>query len=71
MTPYTNQSNKFLIQKQFGDKFIQNPSNSPDLAYSIENILGYLKPKIKKWNPKNLEELKKFTLEEWILFLIE
>ena len=64
-TPHTSQSNKFLIQKLFGDKFIQNPPNSPDLAYPIENIWGYLKPKIKKRNPKNLEELKKFTLEEW------
>ena len=24
-----------------------------------------MKPKIKKRNPKNLEELKKYTLEEW------
>ena len=28
-------------------------------------IFDNLKPKIKKRNPKNLEELKKFTLEEW------
>ena len=64
-TPHTSQSNQFLIKKLFGDNFIQNPPNSPDLAYPIENIWGYLKPKIKKRNPKNLEELKKFTLEEW------
>ena len=64
-TPHTSQSNKFLIKRLFGDNFIQNPPNSPDLAYPIENIWGYLKPKIKKRNPKNLEELKKYTLEEW------
>ena len=64
-TPHTSQANKFLIKKLFGDNLIQNPPNSPDLAYPIENIWGYLKPKIKKRNPKNLEELKKFTLEEW------
>ena len=64
-TPHTSQSNQFLIKKLFRDNFIQNPPNSPDLAYPIENICGYLKPKIKKRNPKNLEELKKFTLKEW------
>ena len=64
-TPHTSQANKFLIKKLFGDKLIQNPPNSPDLAYPIENIWGYLKPKIKKRNPKNLEVLKKFTIEEW------
>ena len=64
-TPHTSQANKFLLEKLFGDNLIQNPPNSPDLAYPIENIWGYLKPKIKKRNPKNLEELKRFTLEEW------
>ena len=27
-----------LINKFFKDKYLQNPPNSPDLAYQIENI---------------------------------
>ena len=38
-TPHTSQSNKFLIQKLFGDKFIQNPPNSPDL-HTLLKIFG-------------------------------
>ena len=64
-TPHTSQSNKNLIKELFGANFIQNPLNSPDIAYPIENLWGYLKPKIKKRNPKNLDELKKITIEEW------
>ena len=44
-TPHTNQSNKFLNKKLFEDNFIQNPPNSSDLAYLIENIWGI-------WNKK-------------------
>ena len=65
-TPHTSIANKTLIKKLFGEnKFIQNPPNSPDIAYPIETLWGYLKPRIKKRDPKNLEELKKITLEEW------
>ena len=35
------------------------------MAYPIESLWGYIKPRIKKRNPKTLDELKKFTLEEW------
>lgn len=44
---------------------MQNPPNSPDLAYPIETLWTYIKPRIKKRAPKNQDELKKFTLEEW------
>ena len=46
------------------DCLLQNPPNSPDLAYPIENLWAYIKPRIKK-DPQNIEELKKFTLDEW------
>ena len=65
-TPHTTESNINLIKRLFGeDALIQNPPNSPDLAYPIESLWGYIKPRIKKRNPKTLDELKKFTLEEW------
>ena len=48
-TPHTSDNNKKLIKKLFGEEpLIQNPPNSPDLAYPIENILVYLKKQIKK-----------------------
>ena len=31
---------------------------------TIENSLGYIKPRIKKRDPQTLEELKRFKLEE-------
>ena len=64
-TPHTSESNKKLINRLFGNNVLQNAPNSPDLAYPIENIWGYLKPRIKKRNPKNIDELKQFTVEEW------
>ncbi len=57
---------KIIIEKLFWkNKLIQNPPNSPDLAYPIEYIWAYIKPRIKRRNPQTLEELKKFILEEW------
>ena len=57
---HSSQSNKNLIKELFGEQnFIQNPSCSPDLAYPIENLWGYIKPRIKKRNPENLDDLKK------------
>ena len=47
------------------NSLIHNPPNSPKLAYPIEFIWAYIKPRIKRRNPQTLEELKKFTLEEW------
>ena len=65
-TSHTSQSNKNLIKELFGEQnFIQNPPSSPDLAYPIENLWGYIKPRIKKRNPENLDDLKKITIEEW------
>ena len=63
---HTSRTNKIVIEKLFGkNKLIQNPPNSPDLAYPIEYIWAYIKPRIKRKNPQTLEDLKKFTLEEW------
>ena len=63
---HTSRTNKIVIEKLFGkNSLIQNPPNSPDLAYPIEYIWAYIKPRIKRRNPQTLEELKKFTLEEW------
>lgn len=64
-TSHTSVSNKKLIHKLFGDNILQNAPNSPDLAYPIENIWGYIKPRIKARNPKNIEELKQYAVEEW------
>ena len=67
-TPQRNAVNIALIGKLFGEKaFLQNPPNSPDIAYPIETLWGYLKPGIKKRDPKNLKELKEIALEEWNL----
>ena len=67
-TPHKSAANKALIGKLFGEKaFLQNPPNSPDIAYPIETLWGYLKPRIKKRDPKNLKELKEIALEEWNL----
>ena len=55
-TLHTSLSNKALIKELFGKKaFLQNPPNSPDIAYPIETLWGYLKPRIKKRDPKNLK----------------
>ena len=62
---HTSKSNLKLINELFGDKWIQNPPNSPDLAYPIEALWGIIKPRIKRRNPKTIQELKQFTLEEW------
>ena len=67
---HTSKSNLKLINELFGDKWIQNPPNSPDLAYPIETLWGIIKPRIKRRNPKTIQELKQFTLEEWNLFLL-
>ena len=65
-TSHTSQINKNLIKESFGEQnFIQNPPSSPDPAYPIENLWGYIKPRIKKRNPENLDDLKKITIEEW------
>ena len=45
--------------------WIQNPPNSPDLAYPIEKLWGIIKPRVRRRNPKTIEELKKYLLQEW------
>ena len=38
---HTIKSNKALLDKTFGDNWIQNPPNSPDMAYPIERLWEY------------------------------
>ena len=47
------------------DGWIQNPPNSPDIAYPIETLWATLKKRVKKRNPGTIEDLKRITLEEW------
>ena len=62
-TPHKTKPKLNLIKRLFGEVLlIQNPLNSPVLAYPIENFWGFIKPRIKKRNPKTLDELKKYTL---------
>ena len=62
---HTSKKIKVLLEKFFGDKFIQNAPHSPDIAYPIETLWAELKKRVKSRNPKNLEELKVKTIEEW------
>jgi len=64
-TPHMSFNNKKLIKNLFGENLIQNPLNSPDLAYPIETLRALLKKNVKKRMPKDLQELQKFTIEEW------
>lgn len=45
--------------------WIQNPPNSPDIVYPIEDLWGILKNRVKRRNPQNLDELTIFMFEEW------
>ena len=62
---HTSKKIKVLLEKLFGDKLIQNAPHSPDIAYPIETLWAELKKRVKSRNPKNLEELKERTIEEW------
>ena len=62
---HTSKKIKALLEKFFGDKLIQNAPHSPDIAYSIETLWSELKKRVKSRNPKNLNELKEITIEEW------
>ena len=62
---HISKSNKALLEKCFGKNWIQNPQNSPDLAYPIEILWGISKETIKKRLAKNREELIQYTFEEW------
>ena len=63
---HTSKANKYFLNKFFTeDGWIQNPQNSPDLTYQIEDIWGIIKPRVKRREPKSIEELKQYLLEEW------
>ena len=63
---HTSKANLNLLNNLFSEgNWLQNPPNSPDLAYPIEDIWAIIKPRIKRREPKSLDELKKFTIEEW------
>lgn len=63
---HTSKTNLNLLNKIFGDnKWIQNPPNSADLAYPIEDLWAIIKPRIKRKNPKTIDELKQYITEEW------
>lgn len=55
---HTSESNTNLLNHLFKSKWIQNPPNSPDLAYPIETLWGILKPRIKRRNLKILKNQK-------------
>ena len=44
---------------------VQNPPNSPDLAFPIEDLWDIIKPRIKRRELKTLKELKAFIIQEW------
>ncbi len=63
---HTSKNNKALLNKIFGEEgWIQNPPNSPDLAYPIETLWANLKKNVKERNPKNYNDLKQYCIEEW------
>ena len=64
---HTSKSNIALLNKKFKN-WIQNPPNSPDIVYPIEDLWGILKNRVKRRNPKNLEELTIFFLKNGIQY---
>ena len=63
---HRSKSNIFLLNKLFpNDGWMQNPPNSPDLAYPIEKLWGIIKPRVRRREPKTIEQLKRYLLEEW------
>ena len=62
---HTSKKIKVQLEKYFDDKLIQNAPHSPDIAYPIETLWAELKRRVKNRKPKNLEELKEITIEEW------
>ena len=69
---HTSRTNKYLLNTFFKeDGWFQNPPNSPDLAYPIENLWAIIKPRVKRREPKSIEELKRILNEEWSSIPIE
>ena len=63
---HRSKANTNLLDEQFGkDGWLQNPPNSPDLAFPIEDLWAIIKPRVKRRDPQTLEELKSFIVEEW------
>ena len=67
MMPHPIEVKKYkIIGLLFGwNGQIQNPPNSPDLAYWIEDLWSIIKPRVKRREPSSLKELKKYLIEEW------
>ena len=60
-TAHKSKTNTFLLNALFKNGgWIQNPPNSPDLAYPIETVWAIIKPRVKRRDPKTIEELKNF-----------
>ena len=63
---HKSKSNTILLNQHFGKNgWIQNPPNSPDLAYPIEDLWGIIKPRVKRRDPQTLSELKTYIIQEW------
>lgn len=60
---HTSRLAKTFLQENFPE-VIDWPSNSPDLN-PIENLWSIVKSNVEKRMPKNIEELKRFMVEEW------
>ena len=56
---------KKLLEKLFGDNFIQNAPHSSYIAYPIETLWVEMKKRVKERRAKDLDELKQITIEEW------
>ena len=62
---HKSKSNKILLDLQFGKNgWIQNPPNSHDLAFQIEDLWGIIKPRVKRRDSKTLTELKTYIIQE-------
>ena len=57
-------NNKKLIKNLYGENLIQNPKFTRSCIPN-RDIVGLIKKNAKKRMPKDSEELKKLTIEEW------
>ena len=69
-TIHNSKLNVFILNKLFKiDGWIQNPPNSPDLAYPIEELWAIIKPRVKRRDPQTLMILKNICLKNGIQYL--
>ena len=62
---HKNKTNTILLGQHFGKNgWIQNPPNSPDLAFPIEDLWGIIKPRVKRREPQTLSDLKTYIIQE-------